>query len=321
MTSHFQNVKLKIFTKLILFIFLINSCMGLRLIQKETQSINKNEITLTKENRSIFKILESISTIFLSGLFDRSFFITTLLAIKYSKCLVIVAATAALSTVGMISVLLGITITKYIDMMWVDFFSIFLFLIFGIKMIAEGFKMSENDDAMRLEDGNHLNMAEEEKLVNIKSDTADAELNNIKKTNHFIVSFQIFVNVFIFVFASEIGDRSQISTIYLSSNFDKMTVLISVVIGQFLITVLAVFGGIFIAQRISSKNLTIIAGSTFVLFGIFALFLLCFESNFVTGFNQKASTANHMDDIKAFKIKNNLNQIGLIPEKEKPTIS
>ena len=221
----------------------------------------------------------------------------------------------ALSTVGTISVLLGITINKYIDMMWIDFFSIFLFLVFGIKMIAEGFKMNENEGLMNMDDGQQLNMNEEEKLiVNAKSEELAGEPKN-KKINYLFTNIQIFTNIYIFVFASELGDRSQISTIYLTSNFDKMTVLISVVIGQFLITLLAVFGGVFISQKISTKNLTIIAGSTFVLFGIVALFLLCLDSNFVTGFNSKASASNHMDDIKAFKIKSNNNQIGLIPEK------
>jgi putative Ca2+/H+ antiporter (TMEM165/GDT1 family) len=313
MTSHILK---RHFISVIVSLFLIHNCVGIKLLHVgDTQIGNKNELNITKENRSFVKIMESISTIFLSGLFDRSFFITTLLALKYSKFIVILSATLALSTVGVISVLLGITINKYIDMMWIDFFSIFLFLLFGIKMIADGFKLNESDEIMNMEEGQHLNMNEEEKInVNIKSQGVATEPNSIK-TNEILTTIQNFVNIYIFVFASEIGDRSQISTIYLTSNFDKTTVIISVVVAQFLITLLAVFGGIFIAQKISTKNLTIIAGATFVFFGIIALFLLCYESNFVTGFNSKASTTNHMDDIKSFKIKSNYNQIGLIPEK------
>jgi len=313
MTSYIsKKILLPIFISLILYQF----THEIKLLHTtETTSVSKKEINITKENRGIVKIIESITTIFFSGLFDRSFFITTLLALKYSKFIVIISATFALSTVGTISVLLGITINKYIDMMWIDFFSIFLFLVFGIKMIAEGFKMNENDGLINMDDGQQLNMNDEEKLiVNAKSEESAGEPKN-KNINYLLTNIQIFTNIYIFVFASELGDRSQISTIYLTSNFDKMTVLISVVIGQFLITLLAVFGGVFISQKISTKNLTIIAGSTFVLFGIVALFLLCLDSNFVTGFNSKASASNHMNDIKAFKIKNNNDQIGLIPEK------
>ena len=277
-----------------------------------TLSVSK-EVSPPQETNGLIKLFQSISAIFISGLFDRSFFVTALLAIKYSKCLVIVAAVLALSTVGVFSVFLGITINKYIDVIWIDFFSSFLFIMFGIKMIVEGLQMDKSENITESDVPTYVQFSNEERIVEVKPDK-EVELPQTIKPSDFMYSVQVFCNIFIFVFASEIGDRSQISTIYLTSTFDKITVLMSVVIGQFLITILAVFGGIFISQKVSTKNLTIIAGSTFIMFGVGVLVMMCYDANFLTYFNPKASPINHTDDIKSLIPKN---ATDLIPEKIK----
>lgn len=234
--------------------------------------------TKSSDNKSLRKFLEATSTIFLSGLFDRSFFITTFMAIKYSKWVVMISASLALTSLGIISVFLGVTINNYIPTLWMGILSISLFFIFGAKMVIEGLKIPKNTDLLKLEEAHiRLNLEESESLV-IRSDGENnsTKSNSDASSSHdHVTDLQVFIKVFILIFASEIGDRSQISTIYLTKDFDKIIVLFSVVLAQNLNTVLAIFGGRLIAKHVSERNLTIIAGVTFIVMGVVALYLLC----------------------------------------------
>ena len=70
----------------------------------------------TNSNDTLYSYVHPIITLIISGLFDRSFFITTLMAIKYCKYIVLLSSTAALSILGVVAVYLGIVINQYISM-------------------------------------------------------------------------------------------------------------------------------------------------------------------------------------------------------------
>lgn len=252
-----------------------------------SSTIDKQDITkqvpITNKEFGFKKVFEAITTLFLSGLFDRSFFITAFMAIKYSKCLVLSSAALALSLVGVISVFVGVAITKYIPTVWIDTFAVAMFLFFGFKMLFEGLNMHSNKDLLNLQKESdrliQINEEDRERLVANHGNGHSHGLSDVKKECEEITSdkpsnIKIFAKIFLLIFMSEIGDRSQISTIYLTSNFDKLVVLAASVIAQNLLTICAIFGGVFISTKISEKNLTIIAGSTFILFGVVAMYFL-----------------------------------------------
>jgi putative Ca2+/H+ antiporter (TMEM165/GDT1 family) len=247
-------------------------------VSTEQQLPSQIKPEVQKEKQTEMQMLiEAITTQFLSGLFDRSFFITTLMAIKYSKSIVLLAAGSSLTLVGVISVFLGVTINLYISAIWIDIFSVVLFLFFGVRMVMEGLEIQENNQQIL----QNLSVGDEEaSLLKPSCATPNPEQEH-QISNQITVSFVVFWKIFFLIFASEIGDRSQITTIYLTNNFSKYTVLFAVVFSQNLLTVLAIFGGKMISNKISERNLTIIAGSTFIVFGIVALFLLISE-NFPT---------------------------------------
>jgi putative Ca2+/H+ antiporter (TMEM165/GDT1 family) len=263
-------------------------------VSTEKQELKK-KATDSQDAFGLKKVFEAITTLFLSGLFDRSFFITAFMAIKYSRCLVLCSAALALSLVGVISVFLGMAITKYIPTVWIDVFAVAMFMFFGVKMLLEGISMPANKDLINLQ-------KESDKLAERQEDDAERLVSNglpaISSHSHGLThvlkdceeltsdkpsNFKVFAKIFILIFASEIGDRSQISTIYLTNNFDKIVVLAASVIAQNLLTIVAIFGGVFISTRISERNLTLIAGTTFIAFGIVALYVLCVDDLLVLG--------------------------------------
>ncbi len=292
---------------------------------------------------SFLKFFEATGTIIIAGSFDRSFFITTLMAIKYSKTIVLFSASASLTFIGIIAVYAGFTINKYVPLIWVESIAIFLFLTFGFHMIYDAITMEAHSLKEQLEkettihnneDDRNIKIPIEENLQNNKKNEESKFINNQKgridvktnykqeencynlnensvlvkedlnkeiteenkdineneiknnkpeKTNLFSKhilnneSIKVFSKVFILIFFSEIGDRSQVSTIYLTTSFDKLVVLLGVVFSSIILSILAVFGGKIISDKISEKNLTLIAGISFLLFGIGALGMIIYE--------------------------------------------
>lgn len=303
---------------------------------QEKIKINKIENNQEKnffesEINNLKAISKAFMTIFLSGLFDKSFFITALMAMKFSDIIVISSATFSLSFIGIISVFLGLTINKYIPAIYIDFLSIFLFLIFGASMIYDGMQIKENSDNQAISQDeenqekdidkdkedlqkdkiiptkyNSICKCDSEKIIllakeeisdisyckkcckneeNLPTDSTKAQTylkdssldfssNNTTKieyNNEFLIHFQAFSKTFLMIFFGEIGDRSQISTIYLTANFDKFVVITAVISSSLILSIVAVYGGVLISNRISEKKLTIFAGFVFILFAVFAV--------------------------------------------------
>jgi len=425
----------------------LNTDSSNNLVEKKlnnTEKIIINEKNNTEFIKEIFiennflNISKASLTIFLSGLFDKSFFITTFMAMKHSKWIVMISATFSLTSIGIIAVYLGVTINQYVSVIWIDSLSVFLFLSFGVHMIYEGIYMKEEDKTENkilknpslekyneekitlIKDGLNYTETEIKKCENLSGnnncyikadniidfnenrynscyvhtkDHADLKKDNFDKSkifninensqasttcicqtkdvsnhqiyqtnslgnenifysekqpqpsdllnkyshlnfincgnhqenknnnlncneifnkeNNFIneeanlqiydksfypsnnnsslynsfqtkfctSSIQSFSKVFFLIFFSEIGDRSQISTIYLTTNYEKFSVIIAVIISSLVLTILAIFGGKLLANRISEKKLTVFAGWIFVLFGFIAFYLLIQPEN------------------------------------------
>lgn len=469
---------------------------------KETKSSISSEIETQNEN--FVKISKATTTIFLSGLFDKSFFITAFMAMKYSKWIVLFSTSLSLSLIGIISVYLGVTINKYVSVIWIDSIAVALFLIFGVHMIYEGFYMKEDEqtevqilrrksasadadpdaklpnedndeekglikasfgdnhkrnfdnfidkdidnqyyfnyskkicecDAENRKNFNNRSFRPtQEKFLNKKnsssikqnrkvdnnevvpitansfnfishkaaakgsnnncknavldsdsacstnknitnnSDANDLLLQNTNANSHsekfvddkidnliasedstvvdsffccekskelyknspaspqrtnlnckkkcenenedeeqiykktqkanlteihvanFLCnnSINVFSKVFFLIFFSEIGDRSQISTIYLTTNFDKFSVIVAVIVSSTVLTILAVFGGKLLANKISEKKLTIFAGWVFIVFGLIALYLLFVNENVNEGLSSDSAAVTDL---------------------------
>jgi putative Ca2+/H+ antiporter (TMEM165/GDT1 family) len=227
--------------------------------------------------------IETTTTLFFSSLFDRSFFIIAFMAIRYSKMAVLISATLALSSMGLLSVLLGVEITQNIPTFWIDTCAVLLFFFFGFKMIIEGLYMPKTDEIIidKIEEEHKQQLVIGTDVENVGNLDATAIENNInnnnEQTNTTCENIKTFLRIFLLILVSELGDRSQIYMIYLTTDYDRFTVCVGVVISQTLITIIAVFGGRFIAKYLSERNLTLLAGLTFLLFGFYALYIMTQE--------------------------------------------
>ena len=187
---------------------------------------------------------------------------------SYSRLLVFGAVLAALALMTVISVLFG-QVVSLLPAMYIKYAEIALFLGFGIKLIYDGLQMQSNSiDSEVAEAAEMVNSAMDESLNEPLDKSLDKSQITQKKLGEFWQTplLKIFIQGFSLTFLAEWGDRTQIATIALAAAKNPWGVTLGAVCGHAICTVIAVFGGRFIAGKISEKTITILGGILFLIF-------------------------------------------------------
>jgi len=223
----------------------------------------------------------SLAVIIVSEIGDKTFFIAAIMAMKHPRLLIFSAAIGALIVMTILSVVLGF-ITTIIPQVYTFYTATFLFVIFGLRMLYEGYHMNDDEGQEELEEVQMELKKKEEELDNQKTvsdlETGSSETAAVSSAPSPISSIlksifsPIFITAFTMTFLAEWGDRSQITTIILSSREDPWGVCIGGCLGHSLCTAGAVIGGRMIAQRISVRTVTLIGGVVFLLFAVSSLY-------------------------------------------------
>jgi len=182
---------------------------------------------------------------------DKTFFIAAILAMQYSRRLVLIGVITALAAMTILSVALGQTVS-FLPKIYIYYGEVALFIGFGIKMLYDAAKMP----AFSCD----TEVVEEAKAVVEK---ADAQMSH--KT-----SASILIEAFVLTFIAEWGDRTQLATITLAAGNNALGVAMGGILGHTVCAVIAVTCGRMLVGRISERQLTFIGGCLFILFGIVA---------------------------------------------------
>ncbi|MDD4294815.1 MAG: TMEM165/GDT1 family protein [Candidatus Omnitrophica bacterium] len=88
------------------------------------------------------------------------------------------------------------------------------------------------------------------------------------------MTFKIFLTIFITVFLSELGDKTQLATVLFASNKgnSKIMVFFAAALALILATAIAVFLGEIMAKYVKPQTLSWIAGAGFIVIGFFTIF-------------------------------------------------
>ncbi|XP_019625203.1 PREDICTED: transmembrane protein 165-like isoform X2 [Branchiostoma belcheri] len=225
----------------------------------------------------IHAFIASLSVIIVSELGDKTFFIAAIMAMRYSRVTVFVGALGALAVMTILSALMGFA-TMIIPRVYTYYISTGLFVIFGLKMLKEGYYMEEDEAQEEFEEvQRELKQKDEEMEMESRTPvTQDAESGVIRGGSWrrvWGIFSPIFLQSFVMTFLAEWGDRSQITTIILAAREDVLGVTIGGILGHALCTGLAVIGGRMIAQRISVRTVTLVGGVVFLIFALSAFFI------------------------------------------------
>lgn len=258
--------------------------------------------TITTNFSFIHAFFASLSVIVVSEIGDKTFFIAAIMAMKHSRFTVYSGAMLALGLMTLLSALLGNILTKLIPKRYTYYASSVLFALFGLKMLREGYQMSNTDASEEYEEASStLRESEEKNAANMADkdlesgqmfgDSASGKIDSTPSKNgiaksvlssftsrRFMILFRKYVSTillqaFILTFLAEWGDRSQISTIILGARENMVGTVLGGTIGHGLCTGLAVIGGRMIAQRISVKTVTLVGAFVFLFFAFSAFFM------------------------------------------------
>jgi len=218
--------------------------------------------------------IATLSVIVVSELGDKTFFIAAIMAMRHPRWTVFVGAMTALALMHIMSAFFGYAIT-IIPRVFTYYLSSFLFAVFGIKMLRDGWKMSPSEAQEEFDE-----VQEELRKKDAETDSTASELETGQATKIggnsnllYTMLSRIFIQAFTMTFLAEWGDRSQLATIILAARENVSAVVIAGILGHAFCTGLAVLGGRLIAQRISVRTVTLIGGVVFLLFAVTALFM------------------------------------------------
>ncbi len=184
-----------------------------------------------------------------SELGDKTFFIAAILAMRHPRRLVLIGAIAALAAMTIISVVAGQAIS-FLPKLYIHYAEIVLFIGFGIKLLYDASRMPASTDS--------------EVVDEAKEAVEQAEKQRNKKKT----PLSIVLEAFVLIFMGELGDRTQFATIALAASNNAFGVSVGAILGHSICAVIAVSCGRLIAGRISERQLTLIGGCLFIVFGV-----------------------------------------------------
>ncbi|MCX5859418.1 MAG: TMEM165/GDT1 family protein [Proteobacteria bacterium] len=175
-------------------------------------------------------------TIGLAELGDKTQLSILLLSSKTKKHLeLLLGVMTAFLITDGIAILIGSWITSVVPMAWIKIVSGVIFIVFGILTLK---------------------------------DTDEEGRDKLYSSNAFIAGF-------VMIFLTEWGDKTQIAAALFATKYHPLLVLISTLAALAVLSVMAVYLGKFIAEKIDKKIISRIAGILFILIGAsFFLFLL-----------------------------------------------
>jgi len=183
--------------------------------------------------------LTSFLLILAAEIGDKSQLVCMALAVRYRAAPVALGAIAAFLLLNTLAVVFGAAIANWIPELTITLIVSVMFLFFGIQSLREA---SE----------------EEEELDD--SDVA------IKSQNH------IFFSTMALITLAELGDKTQLAVVGLSTRYEPIAVWLGASLALAATSLMAIWAGRTILQRISIVLLHRISGILFIALGLFAAY-------------------------------------------------
>lgn len=175
---------------------------------------------------------------------DKTFFITALMAMRHSKTSAILGALSANTLMSVCSAMIG-SWASLVQKDYTHYLSVILLIIFGSRMIAEGYAMEKSQAKTVIKEA--------------ENETADAKKSWVK-----LAGDSPLMQTFVLTFLGEWGDRSQISTIALAANEGVAKVAAGAILGHAVCIFVAAYGGCMVADRMSLRSVTLLGGCVFL---------------------------------------------------------
>jgi putative Ca2+/H+ antiporter (TMEM165/GDT1 family) len=205
-------------------------------------------------------LVQSFLVIFLSEIADRTFILVLIYSLKLHWLPLILTSMLAMSFMNLLAIVAGYTVILLIPRGVIDWIGFACFLGFGIFSVYEGIKMESKllQEEYEEEKNEHEKQLTENNEIEIGENKEKSEKSMLRLCGE----------LFGFLCLSELGDKSQISTVTIAAVYNLYAVLIGTMIAYFACIIIATFLGVVIGKFLTEKMMTIIGGVLFICFAI-----------------------------------------------------
>jgi len=144
------------------------------------------------------------------------------------------------------SVVIGYEISDSLSVKFFQFLGMICFTGFGIMLLYEVFSQEEEDEKSNFTQNNTVHEGESQSWNYTKQ----------------------IVKIAGMIFIAELGDKSQITTIILSTEYNPVMIFLGTAVAHILGIGISIFVGYLISNKLNKNTLTIIGAIAFLLFGI-----------------------------------------------------
>jgi len=216
--------------------------------------------TLNIKSGFLNEFFTSFSLNFFSEIGDKSFIAVFLFTNQASWVTLFIVASVTEVLFNSISVVIGYNLRAYqLVYFMLIYITIFTTLLFGFLLMKEAiYEEQEGEEEKQQEQVENLNTDFEKSLHQKKGKLED-------KKSFSLLIFKIFWVVLL----SELGDKSQIVTIILSTHHNPLPIFLGTAIAHVFGVLLSILLGSLVTSRISKKIMNYIAATCFISYGLF----------------------------------------------------
>ncbi len=256
------------------------------------------------ENGFYNEFTTSFSLNFFSEIGDKSFIAVFLFTNQASWITLFLVASITEIIFNLLSVVIGHNLRAYESIhILIIYITIFTTLLFGILLLKEAIYDSENEEKnlMKKNDLNENTLNHNNEIVDNEKDLDNEKIDNLVDTslndNNKIVDnekdldkekidkseedsknfFLLIFKIFWVVLLSELGDKSQIVTIILSTHHNPIPVFLGTALAHVLGVLLSILLGNIVSSKLSNRILNLIAASCFIGYGLFISYTYFFN--------------------------------------------
>lgn len=255
-----------------------------------TEETPKNQTTVAKEEYGWYKAMAGIGYsflfIFLSEVGDKTFLFIVLYATKMNPVKLLIVSSLGICTMHVLGVLVGDVFQYFLSPFWIKLVTVVSFFIFGVVLIYMG--ITEEPDTEDIDtklkvleeemEGNQYHLMEDGKDEEEARNDIEGKLDKPHQENWYsmknlgkAILFNESMKVILTIFATEMGDRSQISAVGLAAVYDFWTVALAGSAGHILAMFLAIVFGRVISNYTSEKCINLAGGILFLIFSAYSI--------------------------------------------------
>lgn len=207
-----------------------------------------------------------LSLVFIAGFGDKTYFLNMIYVSMNSFWEAFAVSLIVSEFMNIISICLGAILPYFINRDALDWIAILVFCIFGICLIVQGLQLKSKKLLQQVNNN-------DEKKEN-ENEVENDENNNVKIKNiYFEEEIEDDLTVFnswwkycIAFIIGELGDKSQIATIVITSKYNLSGIFCGTSLAQFLLVTTAVLIGKSISGLLTNKQISILSGIVFLIF-------------------------------------------------------